>query len=45
MMRFLDSPLPPPDEDDVFMYYRLYWIEEMEYPNSGKLYHDSDTKK
>ena len=45
MMRFLDKPLPPPDEDDVFMYYRLYWIEEYEYPISAKLYHDVDNKK
>ena len=45
MMRFLESPTPPPDPDDVNMYYRLYWIDEMKCPGSGKLYHDVDTKK
>ena len=45
MMRFLDVPNPMPDEDDVDMYYRLYWIDEMNYPGSGKVYHDGDNKK
>ena len=45
MMRFLDKPCPPPDEKQVKSYYRLYWIEEFEYPNSGILFHSADNKK
>jgi len=45
MMRFLEHPTPTPDPADVNMYYRLYWIDEMHYPGSGKLYHDVDDKK
>lgn len=45
MMRFLDKPLPTPDEKHIKSYYRLYWIEEHEYPNSGILTHNADNKK
>ena len=36
-MRFLEAPCPPHDPDDVNMYYRLYWIEELHYAGSGKI--------